>query len=121
MASYDGFDLGYACRVEMLPAPSELQVNAFFGVSGVQTLWGGNRGRIFTVNAVAAGANAAAVDAKRDTLLSYADGIGRVLVDDVGASWSYVIFTGQFQFTGPYGVAGGLVVRPYTAVFRGNV
>jgi len=120
-AYYDVFSLGLAPRVTMTPNPSEKQLNAFFGYSGVQSLWGGRRGRIFEVQAVFSGANLAAVVALRDALLVYDDGVARTLTDTTGKVWTNVVFSGAFQPLGPYLSSGSNVILPYRAVFEGRV
>ena len=121
MPTYGSFDLGGACRVQMLFNPSEYQRNAFWGVTGVQLLWGGNRGRTFVVRGLFSASTRAGVAAKRDTLLSYADGIGRALTDSEGTAWPYVVFTGEFAWTTPYAAFGSSYCREYQATFVGAV
>ena len=116
---YDGFSFGRSIRVTMITHPSAAQVNEFFGVTGRQRLWGGGRGRIFVVEALFFGANRAAVDALRNTLLSYDDGIGRVLTDTGGTAWPAVVFTGQYNPTGGYVYGHGGLLLPYRAHFEG--
>lgn len=120
-AYYGAFSLGYAPRVSMTPNPSEKQLNTFFGYSGVQSLWGGRRGRVFDVQAVFAGANLAAVVALRDALLAYDDGVARTLTDTAGTVWTNVVFSGAFQPLGPYMASGTQIILPYRAVFEGRV
>lgn len=120
-AYYADFSLGLAPRVTMTTNPSEKQLNTFFGYSGVQSLWGGTRGRVFEVQAVFGGANIAAVVALRDALLAYDDGIARTLTDTAGTIWSNVVFSGAFQPTGPYLARGTLIYLPYRAVFEGRI
>lgn len=127
MATYGGASVfGGSVTVEMTPAPSESQVSAFFGVSGTFSTFGGTRGRSFRVTGLLGGATPEAVAAARDTLLSYDDGIGRVLYDPVeNVSWPQVVFTGAFRWTGPFGAAATagstLWVRPYECLFVGRV
>lgn len=120
-AYYDVFDLGQAARVTMVTNPSEKQINTFFGYSGVQSLWGGRRGRVFEVQAVFVGANRAAVDALRNALLAYDDGVARTLTDTGGTVWSNVVYSGAFQPMGPYMASGGNLILPYRAIFEGRL
>lgn len=122
-ANYDGFSLGRSVQVDMIPNPDEFQLTSFFGVSGVYSLWGGGRGRIFNVRAVAAGTDESELFALRAVLLSYADGIGRVFAErEVPAVlWPDVVFTGIFRWSGNSGSGHGGVCRPYEAVFAGRI
>lgn len=123
-ATYDGNSIfGLAVRCQMIPKASASQVNAFFGVSGVQSVYGGGRGRMFMISGLLVGEDHPAVDAAEATLLSYDDGIARVLVDTCGRTWSNVVFTGDYQ-PDPMGrrplVDGSGWGLPYRATFRGN-
>lgn len=120
-AYYDVMSLGSAVNVTMIPNPSEKQINVFFGYNGVQSLWGGRRGRIFDVRGLFVGADRAAVDALRDALLAYDDGVARTLTDTSGTVWSNVVFTGMWQQTNKYMWTGGNMALPYHAVFEGRL
>jgi hypothetical protein len=112
---------GSAVSVEMTPAPSDAQEFSYFGVTGLSRLWGGGRGRRFTVRGVLTGATPADVAAARDLLLSYDDGIARTLYDSVeDVSWPAVVFTGGFRWSASYGANSGFGwARAYEAEFLG--
>lgn len=93
MAASFGGDLifGGAVRVRHVANPPAEQVNAFFGIGGLQSLYGGSRGRTFLISGVLAGTDDADLSAAEANLNSYVDGIARVLVDTRGRSWPSVI------------------------------
>lgn len=120
MADYDGMNFGLAVKTAMVPNPSEAQLNAFFGLSGVYRLWGGGRGRVFFVEGLLYGSTRASVIAWRTLFLTYDDGIGRVLTDTDSTAWSNVVFTGVFEWTDRWAFdGGGNWYRPYKAGFFG--
>lgn len=121
MASYGLFDLGAAVTVAVVHNPSEKQINTFFGYSGVQSVWGGQRGRVIEVTGVFAASTAAGCYAIRDQLRALDDGVARVLTDNTGTTYSNVVYTGAFQPLGKFAVWNGLVVLPYRAVFESRV
>ena len=101
-------------------------MSSFFGVDGRFRLHGGGRGRVFVVSGLLYDPTTQGVAVARNNILTYDDGIGRVLYDATeNYSWPAVVFTGVCQWTGDYGIAddGGSVVwvRPYTAVFEGMI
>jgi hypothetical protein len=123
MASYGGANIfGWSVSIAMNPNPSEFQYNAFFGISGVQSLYGGGRGRVFLISGLLVGTDAADLAANRDLFLSYDDGIARDLVDTFGITWPQVVF-GHFQQTDRIlQLAGDLgLCFPYRAVFEGRI
>jgi hypothetical protein len=122
-ASYGGVSIfGTAVRMGMQANPSEVQLNTFFGVTGVFSLWGGGRGRFFPVEGLLVGSGFGDLAARVGAFLSFDDGVGRVLVDTGGVAWPAVVFTGQFELVGQYLYPPGLAVaRAYRAVFRGNL
>lgn len=88
---------GTACHVVHIPNATQNQVDAFFGVTGNVSLFGGGRGRVFEVTGVFVGEDLASAVAAEDLLLSYADGIARQFSDTQGRSWPNVIFRGEYQ------------------------
>lgn len=122
MATLGGADIfGQAVRVNHSPLADAEQVNAFFGTTGVQSVYGGGRGRVFEVRGLLVGESIPAVIAAEDTLLSYVDGIARDFVDNDGRTWPSVKFNGEYkQDPGgimpctPYGYCRG-----YSLVLRG--
>jgi len=126
MATYNGSSIfGSAVRIVHTPRPSAAQVNSFFGISGTQLVWGGGRGRAFFVTGVLVGSDLSDLATAEALLLSFDDGIGRVLVDNWGRSWPSVVFTGQYQ-PDPQGPkplcdgSGGYGL-PYRAVFQSQL
>lgn len=91
MATYDGFNVfGRSVAIAHALNPPAEQINAFFGVSGTQSLFGGLRGRVFLISGVFAGVDVSALNAAESLFLSYCDGIARTLVDTRGRTWFYV-------------------------------
>jgi hypothetical protein len=121
MVTYDGSNIfGAAVQFQHLPHPNAQQVNAFFGVSGTQSLYGGGRGRMFLIRGILIGATIQDLNAAESVFQDYADGAARTLVDPRGRAWPNVIFRGEFtpDSRGPYPAAGGWAL-PYRAVFHG--
>jgi hypothetical protein len=121
--TYDGQDIfGFSVTCAMEQAPSEVQLNSFFGTSGVQSLWGGGRGRTFHVSGLMVGPDATALAAARDLMLSYDDGIARDLVDTYGYTWPRVVFVQMRPTSRVERLAGGLgLCFTYQAVFAGRI
>jgi len=114
---------GVATSVSHVPNATAAQEAAFFGIQGVQSLFGGTRGRAFEVSGVLSGDSPAGCVAAEILLLSYADGIARTLIDTTGTAWPSVVFHGQYQRTGPFAVAGGNNgwILPFRCILRGLV
>lgn len=121
-AYYDGNAVfGLAVRCQMVQNPSAAQINAFFGVTGTQSVFGGGRGRVFQISGVLVGSDLSTLAAAEATLLTYDDGIARTLTDTWGRNWPNVVFV---NFTadpmGPRPLAGDSGVGlPYRCSFRG--
>jgi hypothetical protein len=121
MATYNGASIfGAAVRVQQIGHPNAQQINAFFGVSGTQTLYGGGRGRLFLIRGILLGSTIAELNAAEAVFQGYADGTARTLVDPRGRNWPNVIFRGEFvpDSGGPLPTVGGWAL-PYRAVFYG--
>lgn len=119
--TYDGANIfGAAVGFQQLVHPNAQQSNSFFGVSGTQTLFGGGRGRTFLIRGLLLGASIGDLNSAEAVIQSYADGIGRTLVDPRGRTWLNVIFRGEFtpDPRGPYPTANGWAL-PYKAIFHG--
>ena len=120
---------GVAVHIEQVPAQSAQQVEAFFGVPGVLSVFGGHRGRSFQISGVLFDVDLESLNNDENFFTpgvtgSMADGIARTLFDTRGRSWANVVFLGQFQPDpmGPrpaVGAAGGGYALPYKAVFHG--
>ena len=110
MMTYDGANIfGAAVQFQQVANPNAQQNNAFFGVSGTQTLFGGSRGRMFLIRGLLLGASIDDLNSAEAVFQSYADGIARTLVDPRGRTWSNVIFRGEFtpDSRGPYPTSSG--------------
>jgi hypothetical protein len=119
MASYDGANIfGAAVRIRHIPRAGAEQINSFFGITGTQAIYGGGRGRIFEVQGLFLAPNPLAIRAIEAALLSYADGVPRVLVDTYGTAWPNVIFKGEYQ-PGDLAFTADGYAQPYKAVFHG--
>ena len=120
---------GLAVRIEQVPAQVAQQFDAFFGVPGILSLFGGTRGRTFQVQGVLYDVDLPTLNADENiftpgVLGSVADGIARPLFDTRGRTWANVVYLGQFQADpmGPrpavWADSGGWIL-PYRAVFHG--
>ena len=88
---------GTACHVMHVPRPVVLQKESFFGVSGMTSLFGGGRGRIFEITGLLVGYDLPSVIVAEGALLACADGIARTFIDTQGRAWPNVIFEGEYQ------------------------
>src|SRR5262245_14809121 len=96
--TFGGFPIfGTACKVVHIPRANAQQVDAFFGVTGNVTLFGGGRGRVFEITGVLVAETLPELGAFETVLLSYADGIARVFIDTQGRIWPNVIFHGEYM------------------------
>jgi hypothetical protein len=123
MITYDGANIfGAAVQLQQVVHRSAQQNNAFFGVSGTQSLYGGGRGRMFLVRGLLLGATIEDINSAEAVFQSYADGIARTLVDPRGRTWPNVIFRGEFtpDSRGPYPTVNGWAL-PYKAIFHGLI
>lgn len=121
MADYGGVSLfGRAVTISMSPHPSEVQMSTFFGLSGVFSLWGGTRGRVFMAEGMLVADDYAGLDAARNAFEAMNDGVPRTLTDTWDISWDNVVFD---VFT-PQGrvvqLAGGGLGLAYRAQFSGR-
>jgi hypothetical protein len=120
-AYFDGNSVfGLAVKVQQTKNPSAQQINAFFGVTGTQMIYGGGRGRVFMISGVLIGSDLTELNAAESTLLSYDDGIARTLTDPWGRSWPYVVSSGDYHAdpAGPRPFDGGWAIA-YRCTFRG--
>lgn len=111
---------GSACRVVHIPNPVAQQKDGYFGVTGMTSLFGGGRGRIFEVSGVLVGPDLPTVVGSEGVLLSYANGIARLFVDTQGRSWPNVIFEGEYHPSpeGPKNTDFGWCL-PYRCILHG--
>ena len=92
MPSYGGVNIfGASVTMSTVDSPREKQINSFFGLSGLETLDGGSRGRVTEVGGILYGSGAALLAGAESTFRSFDDGVSRVLVDSLGASWGNVV------------------------------
>jgi hypothetical protein len=118
MPSYGGVNIfGAAVTMGTADHPREKQVNSFFGLSGLETLDGGSRGRITEVSGILYGQNPGALAASESTFRSYSDGLTRNLIDNLATTWQNVRLE-SFQPMGRVRQsAQGVFFRTYRARF----
>ncbi len=118
MPSFGGSNIfGGAVTMSTADNPREKQLNAFFGVSGLEMLDGGLRGRMTHVTGLLYGASAALLASAEGQFRSFNDGIARNLVDNFGVSWTNVRLE-AFQPSGRVMQSpSGYFFRPYHARF----
>jgi hypothetical protein len=122
MATYGGSAIfGLSVKCAMSKNPSAEQINAFFGVHGTQSLFGGTRGRVFMIEGVLFGTTSGNLSAAELVLLSYEDGIGRVLVDSYGRAWPSVVFRGEYSPQGRILRDFRGFYQEYKAIFHGRI
>lgn len=119
MILYDGSPIfGYANRLLPETNESASQRNAFFGVNGTQSLYGGSRGRTFVVRGVLVD-NSGNLAGQIALIESYNDGVGRTLSDLVlTRSWDKVIFK-KFRQTSERVLPGPAI--EFEAMFEGEL
>lgn len=117
-ASYRGnLIFGLAVQMESAINPTADQANAFFGVSGIESLYGGQRGRVTMVKGLLGGSSGAGLAAALTTFESFHDGVAGVLVDTLGRTFLNVKLE-SFQPKGKIFVgANGNVYQSYEARF----
>jgi hypothetical protein len=128
--AYGGVPIfGLAVRIQQVPLQSAQQLEAFFGVPGRLSVFGGSRGRTFMISGVLYDVDIPTLNADEDIFTpgvngSVADGIARPLADTRGRTWANVVYIGEFQPDpmGPrpavWGSGSGWAL-PYRAVFHG--
>ena len=88
MPSYGGINIfGTAVTMRTADNPREKQVNSFFGLSGLETLDGGLRGRSTVATGLLYGNSPALLAAAEASFRSFNDGTARVLIDSLGSIW----------------------------------
>lgn len=120
-ASFGGLPIfGAAVRVVHEPEPVAVRKTGYVGSSYVAAQSAGGRGRRFTVYGVLLGDSPAGVMEAEALLLSYADGVARVLVDTQGRAWPNVLFPGVYRpdREGPKATDGGWCL-PYSCELEG--
>jgi hypothetical protein len=128
--TYGGVPMfGLAVQIQEVPAASAAQMEAFFGIPGMLSVFGGSRGRSFQVSGVLFDVDIPTLNSDEDLFTpgvsgSMADGIARPLFDTRGRTWANVIYLGEYQPDpmGPRPAAwgnGSGWALPYRAVFHG--
>ncbi len=91
---------GVALECRHAPRPTIQQIAAFFGISGVQAIWGGTRGRAFMIRGIFIASDVASVRAFESVLETYADGVPRTLnvtySDGTSFYWDNVIYMNEY-------------------------
>lgn len=119
MATYNGVNIfGKAVRMVVRDTPSERQETAYPGLSGVESIGLGSRGRFVEVAGVLTGANLAARVAAENLFRSYKDGTARSLVDTDGTLWEWATLESFDPAGKPYIDPLHGYCRGYTARFR---
>jgi hypothetical protein len=117
---YDGLNIfGRSVECKIVDNPRERQENAFFGLTGVESLDGGDRGRVAVVDGVLYGAYATDFGNALSLLRSYRDGVARPFVDQYGLTWQYALLD-RFEPKGRvrYDPNSWGFVQDYQATFR---
>lgn len=118
MASFDG-SMIFGTAVSMVTADNlrEKQLNAFFGLSGLESLDGGLRGRTTRATGLLYGASPALLAAAEASFRAFNDGQTYTLVDTLGATWPNV----RLEMFEPLGRVRqspqGILFRAYQARF----
>lgn len=91
MPSFNGDDIfGFAVKMTTDDNPRGAQTNAFPGVSGLEELDQGLRGRFTVVTGIHSAPDPFSLAAAQNLFRSYNDGLAYVLVDTLGNTWSPV-------------------------------
>jgi hypothetical protein len=97
--------------------PRALQQNAFAGVSGVEGLDHGSRGRFTVAAGLHAGIGLGGLAAVQESARAYRNGRAFVLLDTRGVTWLYVQLVG-FEPEGRFRTTGaGYCLQKYTMRF----
>jgi len=119
MPALDGQNIfGLACKMRTVDNPRAQQQNAYPGLSGLESLDQGLRGRFTSCEGILYGANSGWLATAQATFRSFNDGAAHVLVDSFGVSWANV----KLEAFEPQGrvqiLAGsGVYFQKYTARF----
>ena len=118
MASFGGLNLfGTAVSMVTSDNPREKQLNAYFGLSGLESLDGGLRGRFTHVTGLLYGPSPIALASAESLFRSFNDGVTRSLTDTLGVTWPSVRLD-SFQPIGRVRQSpSGVLFRSYTARF----
>jgi hypothetical protein len=119
MPFFDGTNIfGAAVKMQTVDNPRASQENAFPGLSGIESLDQGDRGRFTTVTGLLFGGDPPSQGAAEALFRSYKDGLVYLLTDAYGVSWPFV----KLESFEPQGRVMPLLgvgwYRAYTARFR---
>ena len=116
--TYNGLPIfGYSVSMTTVDVPRDKQINSYFGLSGLETLDGGSRGRWTHAKGLLSGNSAGLLAAAEMEFRSFNDGFARVLVDTLGSVWQEVRLDG-FQPIGSVRQSpAGVYFRAYYARF----
>lgn len=89
-AGVPGF-FGLSARLVTVDNPRGEQLNSFFGLSGLERLDGGLKGRYTLASGVLYGSNEAALAFVRESFRAKNDGLAYTLVDTAGVTWPFVV------------------------------
>src|SRR5262245_22334244 len=120
MPAFDGNStiFGFAVSIVTSANPKAEQMNAYFGTNGVQSIFGGTRGRYSMVQGLLIGNSPAALSAAELLIDSYNDGIAYTFVDNFGNIWPNVILDTFAPQGRVMQSKDGFYIRPYKAGFR---
>lgn len=115
-ASFDGSAIwGVAVKMATQPNPPGGQSGAYPGITGVEWLALGGRGRVTQVQGYLTGADAAAFEAACSVIRSYQEsGYVGVFVTTTGRAVAYARIV-AFQPSPPMGATDGSILAPYSA------
>ncbi len=118
MPSYGGTNIfGTAVSMATTDNPRERQINAFFGLSGLESLDGGLRGRNTLATGLLYGGSSVELATVESLFRSFNDGVARPLIDTLGVAWLGVCLV-SFQPQGRIRQSpGGVLFRAYKARF----
>jgi hypothetical protein len=132
--SYGGQPIfGAAVTIQQIPFQCAQQLESFFGVPGLLSVFGGPRGRTFNISGILYDIDLPTLNSDEDVFTpgvygSVADGIARPLVDTRGRTWANVVYLGEFMpdpggpRPGNWGAGSGGWdgwILPYRAIFHG--
>jgi hypothetical protein len=116
---------GYALECRMTLNPSARQISSFFGISGVQSIFGGARGRVFMVRGLWYGSSIYAAWSQEANMETFGDGVARQLnvttSDGSTASWANIVYGNEYSRDGPplWNPTIGVWVQPYRLTLHG--
>ena len=110
---------GYAVSMTTADNPRSAQENAYPGLSGVESLDQGFRGRFTICEGILIGPDRYSVGAQENLFRSYNDGTTYILIDVYGYAWLNVkLDSFEPQGKGLSFSGSGNAMRKYTARFR---